>query len=180
MTRGDGIGSSSQHWGTPQTLFDRLNRMFQFNLDPCAANAEIAKCDAYYTPVEDGLKQDWVLQREIGDVGVTECWKRGRVFLNPPYGRNQVNKWVKKAALELESGRAELVVALLPASVGTHWFNDYVMPYASRIWFVRGRIAFEDYSGVSDSSSQANFDSVIVVMRKGCDEITVSTWRPAE
>ena len=161
MSRGDGFGTSSEHWGTPQALFDRLNVMFNFELDPCAANGEIAKCPLFYTPEDDGLKLPW----------------RGRVFLNPPYGRNRVKKWVAKAASELVIENAELVVALLPASVGTHWFNDYVMPYATQIFFVRGRVAFEDYTGVSDKAAQANFDSVIVVMKPKKEfPTTVSTW----
>ncbi len=57
-------------WETPQALFYKLNEEFHFELDVCATS-ENAKCKKYYSPEEDGLKQEWK--------GV--CW------MNPPYGR---------------------------------------------------------------------------------------------
>ena len=45
-------------WATPQYLFDKLNQVFGFNLDVCAL-PENAKCERYFTPEIDGLKQDW-------------------------------------------------------------------------------------------------------------------------
>ena len=164
MTRGDGIATGSHHWGTPTELFERLNEVYDFNLDPCAANGDIAKCPRYFTPVEDGLKQNWT----------------GRVFLNPPYGR-QIVRWMKKAAQEIEYGHAEVIVALLPASVGTNWFHQYVYPYAQHMWFVHGRLSFEDYTNVGKSLNKANFDSIIVEMRKPDLGIpSVSVWEVGE
>jgi len=64
------FSSSNNNWGTPQDFFDKLNEEFHFELDVCAT-AENAKCKKYYSPEEDGLKQEWK--------GV--CW------MNPPYGR---------------------------------------------------------------------------------------------
>ncbi len=73
------FSSRRKNWETPQTLFDTLNEEFDFELDVCAAS-ENAKCKKYYSPTEDGLKQEWK--------GV--CW------MNPPYGR-EIGKWMKKA-----------------------------------------------------------------------------------
>lgn len=50
--------SSSEEWGTPQGLFNRLNEEFNFILDICASK-ENAKCHKYYTKEEDALKQEW-------------------------------------------------------------------------------------------------------------------------
>ena len=44
---------------TPQSFFDWLNSVFRFDLDVCAL-PENAKCEKYYTPEMDGLKNDWV------------------------------------------------------------------------------------------------------------------------
>jgi len=44
---------------TPQDLFDELNDEFHFTLDPCAM-PQNTKCAKYFTPEDDGLKQDWV------------------------------------------------------------------------------------------------------------------------
>lgn len=57
MTKGM-YTSSSEEWGTPQTLFNRLNKEFNSTLDICASK-ENAKCPKYYTKEEDALKQEW-------------------------------------------------------------------------------------------------------------------------
>lgn len=43
---------------TPQGFFDFLDGIFRFDLDVCAL-PENAKCDRFYTPEMDGLKQPW-------------------------------------------------------------------------------------------------------------------------
>lgn len=52
------FSSKSEMWETPQAFFDDLNNLFQFTLDACAT-PENAKCERYFTPEMDGLKQDW-------------------------------------------------------------------------------------------------------------------------
>ncbi len=64
------FSSRRNSWETPQDFFDKLNEEFHFELDVCATS-ENAKCKKYYSPEEDGLKQEWK--------GI--CW------MNPPYGR---------------------------------------------------------------------------------------------
>lgn len=129
-------------WSTPQDLFDKYDAIYHFEIDVCAL-PENAKCKKYYTPQQDGLKQDWS--------GV--CW------CNPPYGR-QIGKWVEKAA----KSRAT-VVMLLPARTDTKWFHDYCLPYGE-IEFLRGRLKF---GGCENS---APFPSMVAVFgkRKGGDE----------
>lgn len=71
--------SQTDEWSTPEALFDALNKQFHFTLDACATQQN-AKCPRYFTKSDDGLKQRWT----------------GRVFMNPPYGR-EIRKWVRKA-----------------------------------------------------------------------------------
>lgn len=73
------FSSNTDMWGTPIDFFKRLDDEFHFNTDVCAI-AENAKCTHYYSPEQNGLKQNW----------------QGVCFMNPPYGR-QIGKWVKKA-----------------------------------------------------------------------------------
>ena len=40
--------SDSQEWYTPQYIFDYLNRIYNFDVDPCATPLS-AKCDKYFT-----------------------------------------------------------------------------------------------------------------------------------
>ena len=89
---------TQDEWETPLSVFDPLNEEFRFTLDPCAT-PETAKCEIYFTPDDDGLTQPWTPHR---------------VFMNPPYCRNELPKWVAKAYQESLCGA--LVVCLLPAS----------------------------------------------------------------
>lgn len=91
--------SKTDMWATPQDFFDALDAEFHFTLDACAVK-ENAKCAAYYTPEQNGLDQPWT----------------GRVWCNPPYGRN-VGQWVKKAH-DTASGGGDLSLCYcLPALI---------------------------------------------------------------
>lgn len=52
------LSSQNMNWCTPQKFFDELNAEFHFTLD-AAATEQSAKCDKYFTPETDGLKQSW-------------------------------------------------------------------------------------------------------------------------
>ena len=127
--------SKSNEWSTPQDFFNELNKEFDFNLDPCATK-ENAKCSNFYTKEDDGLSQSW---------------DGGRVFCNPPYGR-EIKHWVKKAS-ETKGG---VVVLLIPARTCTSYFHDYIYNKAE-IRFIRGRLRF------GDGKAPAPFPSMLVI-----------------
>lgn len=133
------FSSQTDMWETPQPLFDELDREFYFTLDACAVR-ENAKCRHYFTPEEDGLKQDWP--------------RGGVIYMNPPYGRT-IGKWVKKAA---ESGAT--VVCLLPARTDTAWFHNYIYG-KTEVRFLRGRLKF------GRAKCGAPFPSMVVIFRGG-------------
>ena len=119
---------TTDHWSTPPEIVRGLEAEFgAFTLDPCCT-AITAKAPTFYTPETDGLSKPW----------------SGNVFLNPPYSKP--GPWLRKAREETESGRARLVVALLPVSTDTRWFHDYVRDVAE-LRFVRGRIKFFGWMG---------------------------------
>lgn len=134
------FSSASDEWATPQELFDRLNKIFRFNLD-AAATLENAKCNEFYTKEENGLSRPW----------------HGNVWLNPPYGR-QIGAWVKKAYEEVTRGRAASVVLLLPARTDTAWYHDYCTK--GFIVHLRGRLKF------GGAKNAAPFPSMIVIFMK--------------
>lgn len=127
----------SNEWTTPKDIFDKLNAIYRFTLDPCCTK-ESALCDKYYTIVEDGLQQDW---------------SKDVVFMNPPYGRG-INKWIEKAHLEAKEGA--IVVCLIPARVDTTYWHNYIFKFANEITFIKGRIKF-------GAGGNAPFPSAIVV-----------------
>lgn len=115
--------SKYQNWETPPKLFRYLDREFNFTLD-AAAEHSTAKCDRYFTPEDNGLEHSW---------------KDERVWLNPPYGYPEIEKWIKKAYEEKD--RAELIVLLIPPNTDTGYWHDYVMK-ADEIRFIKGRVNF--------------------------------------
>lgn len=131
------MSSNSNEWGTPQELFDELDREFHFTLDP-ASTDENAKCEKHYTMKDDGL---------------SKSWEGERVFCNPPYGK-EIGKWVKKAA---ESNT--LVVMLIPARTDTKYFHDYIYNKAE-VRFLKGRLRFV---GINGRGGVAPFPSMVVV-----------------
>lgn len=132
------FSSKDQTWETPIELFNKLNQVFEFDLDVCAI-PETAKCNNYFTPQVDGLSQKW------GD----HCW------MNPPYGREQI-KWITKAYEESKNNNAT-VVCLIPARPDTKVWHNVVFKYAKAICFIKGRLKF---GGSKDS---APFPSALVI-----------------
>ena len=136
MNRDAMFSSRTDMWETPAAFFRTLDAEFRFTVDVCAV-PENTKCKVFYTPEQDGLKQEW----------------RGTVWCNPPYGR-EIGKWVKKAA------KAECtVVMLLPARTDTAWFHDYIYGH-TEIRFVRGRLKF------GKCKNSAPFPSMVVIFRR--------------
>ena len=132
------FSSKTDLWETPQDFFEKLDREFGFELDVCAL-PENAKCSRYFSPMDDGLEQDWT--------GV--CW------CNPPYGR-EIEKWVKKAYISAIEGAP--VVMLLPARTDTRWFHDWIYG-KTEIRFIRGRLKF------GGAEYGAPFPNMVVVFR---------------
>jgi hypothetical protein len=107
----------SQSYITPRWLLDRLG---EFDLDPAAANPRPWDCAARnITEDEDGLSQRW----------------HGRVFLNPPFDRRGVGRWISRLA---DHGRG---TALLHVRSETDWFLP-IWRSASGILFLARRIHF--------------------------------------
>lgn len=52
------FSQNTDKWETPQWLFDKLNRIFNFDLDVCA-NEENHKCERYFTEEDNGLSKNW-------------------------------------------------------------------------------------------------------------------------
>lgn len=52
------FSSKNQSWETPIAFYNKLDKEFNFTLDPCCTK-ETAKCKKYYTKAENGLKKDW-------------------------------------------------------------------------------------------------------------------------
>lgn len=122
---------SRDSWCTPKWLADKLG---YFDLDPCSnershVNAAV-RLDG--SPGKDGLA--WPIVR--GD----------KVFVNPPYSRGQVSRWVDRYADHWDA------TFLLRWDPSTAWFRS-LMRRVGFVFFPKDRIEFEPPPGVAASSN---------------------------
>ena len=135
-------------WGTPQWLFEALDKEFGFTLDPCSDGTN-AKCAKFYSIHDSGLLKDWGTEP---------------VFMNPPY--SQCQDWMRKAYGAAQEGAT--VVCLVPSRTDTDWWHRYAMKGEIRL--LRGRLKF------GDATNSAPFPSAVVVFRPVAFALTV--WAP--
>ena len=133
------FSSESNEWETPLDLYNKLNNIYKFTLDPCCTK-ESSKCDKYYTKEDNGIIEDW--SNEV-------------VFMNPPYGR-QIGLWIEKAYKE--SLKGAIVVCLIPARTDTKYWHNFIFKYAKQILFIKGRISFIN----GNKKAPAPFPSAII------------------
>lgn len=137
------FSSKKQDWETPIDFFNKLNEVFEFEID-VAASDDNAKCEKHFTEATNGLAQKW----------------NGTCWMNPPYGREQI-KWIEKAYNESLTGAT--TVCLIPARPDTKVWQDVIFKKAIAICFVKGRLKF------GGSKESAPFPSAVVVFSKEMD-----------
>ncbi len=119
----------SDSYGTPDHIFNWLNKTFNFKLDACASHTN-SKCDNYFTKENSCLN--------------SKKW-RGRkkslsVFMNPPYSRGNINKMIAKAYEQSLDGC--VVVCLVRDDPSTKWYQEYIDGKASLVIRLKERIKF--------------------------------------
>jgi len=110
-------------WLTPPII---INSLGAFDLDPCSPGSRRPWDTAavHYSIEDNGLHQPWA----------------GRVWLNPPYGR-ETGRWLERLA---NHGNG---IALIFARTETDMFFRYVWERADAILFLRGRLHFHHVDG---------------------------------
>ena len=120
--------SKNNEWYTPAKYIEAVTRvMGVIDLDP--ASNEIAnktvQAGTYYSIDNDGLSKEW----------------RGRVFMNPPYSRDLLPKFVDKLIYHLKSGDVQEAIILVNNATETNWFNSLI-GIASAIIFPSSRVKY--------------------------------------
>lgn len=109
-------------WLTPPEIVKAVG---EFDLDPCAPVVRPwDTAGAHFTKEDDGLSKDWF----------------GRVWLNPPFGREAV-KWLRKM---VQHGNG---IALVPARTETAMFYECIWNVADAVLFMQGRPHFHYVDG---------------------------------
>ena len=130
---------------TPRWIIDALG---PFDLDPCAADPRPWDCaEVNLSEADDGLRQAWA----------------GRTWLNPPFDRYRVGKWIGRLA---EHGRG---TALLHARTETEWFR-ICWQRSTAILFMAKRLIFAKSDGTpctTRSGERANSGAPPVLVAFG-------------
>jgi hypothetical protein len=120
--------SESSEWYTPPHIVDLVEATLgEIDLDPCGHPDSPVRATTTYTAADDGLARPW----------------SGRLYLNPPYGR-QIDGWIDKLVAEYDSGSVTEAIALVPARTDTAWFRRLDR---FPICFVYGRLSFSGMEG---------------------------------
>ena len=116
---------------TPDYLKNQIIEEFGLYYDPCPVN-----------PTKDGLAIDWPTNQPV--------------YVNPPYTRGNISKWVKKCSEQHQRGCT--IILLIPSYTDTAYFHQYIYNKKNiDIRFIRGRVKFKGYE------KRSSFPSMLVI-----------------
>jgi hypothetical protein len=141
------FSSESVEWYTPPEIIERVRTTLgEISLDPasCDEAQRVVNAICHLTQKQNGLSGNW----------------SGKVFLNPPYGK-EIGKWIEKLVAEYEAKAISEAIALVPARTDTEWFQK-IAPYT--LCLVKGRLKFWNSQGEADNN--ASFPSAVVYLGK--------------
>jgi phage N-6-adenine-methyltransferase len=113
-------------WYTPPQWVERARvAMGTIDLDPasCAFAQKCVRASIWFDKAADGLRQPWA----------------GNVWLNPPYSRGTIGRFIEKLIVELDC--IQQAIVLTDNRTDTEWFHDLFYT-ADVVAFTRGRIGF--------------------------------------
>lgn len=106
--------SESNEWFTPVVYVEAARELMGgIDVDPasCAFANRVVQATTYYDITTNGLEQEW----------------RGRVWLNPPYGRDGGDSnqeiWTRRLIEQYDAGITTEAVLLVNAVPGNKWFQ---------------------------------------------------------
>lgn len=131
------------HWATPKWLYDKLDKEFNFDFDPCPLHSKF-----------DGLSVEW------GESN----------FINPPYNRKDKPKFIKKAYEQWMKGKT--CVLLIPVKTSTADFHNILLPHAE-IRYLRGRPKFLEHGEEGSQSGRNDIMICVLSAQKDSREKNV-------
>ena len=117
-------------WLTPPSITQALST---FDLDPCQPiKPPFVHALKGYNELSDGLTKEW----------------QGRIWCNPPYGR-ETFKWLDKLATHNNG------IALIFSRTETIGFHKQIWDRADAVFFFKGRLKFYHVDGTEGGTANA-------------------------
>lgn len=128
MKGNDGTGNIVERddWETPQWLFDKLNKQYNFAWD-CCATKENKKCEQF--------SKDFIVQKKGLMFNLSTCW------MNPPFSKAEL--MFKKFFTIVEHG----IAIYRCDNMETKLWQNIILKHATWIYMPDGRIHYEGKSG---------------------------------
>ena len=121
---------NNDEWLTPPEIIKSLG---EFDIDPCTPiNRPWDTAKIHYNKNDDGFTKEW----------------HGRVWCNPPYGR-ETFEWIHKLAAHGNG------MTLIFARTETLGFHQEVWDKADAIFFFKGRLKFHYVDGTQGQCANA-------------------------
>lgn len=100
-------------WSTDPLVFNAINKEFNFSLDAACSvkNTKVPNC--FLTKQNDSLTSDWKKTMQLHQMPNLNVW------VNPPYGRGMIDKFMQKAIEEKQKGVT--TVLLVPSTLDAQW-----------------------------------------------------------
>lgn len=112
------VKNSTDEWYTPKYIVDALG---EFDTDPCSPIVPpFQTARVMYNKEDNGLLQEWA----------------GRVWLNPPYSRPLINKFIEKMVAHNNG------IALVFNRLDSKLFQEQLLNKATSMLIMKGRIKF--------------------------------------
>ena len=127
MKGNNGTGNTEERddWQTPQWLFGRLNKQYDFKMD-CCADSKNSKCTMWHTDFLDKL-----INRDL------VCW------MNPPFSKDKVSKMFEHFFKVVNRG----VCIYRCDNLETALWQNIILKHASWVFIPKGRISYEGKEG---------------------------------
>ena len=128
--------SGNNEWYTPVCYIGSARIvMGDIDLDPASNDFSQIQINAknYYTVNNCGLSKEW----------------KGKVWLNPPYSRGLLDKFIDKLTKE---DNIDQYICLVNSSTDTKWCHS-LMGNADAMCLTKGRISFLDENGIKSKGN---------------------------
>lgn len=125
--------SGDDEWYTPARHVELARRVLgTIGVDPASNDIaqQTVRAATYYTEETNGLDKEW----------------RGKVWMNPPYSRKLIGRFINKLVEEYQSGRCTEAIVLTHNSTDTRWAAS-LFGGAAALCFTRGRVRFVSPKG---------------------------------